>query len=410
MAFKLQSGNTNARKTKRVGYIALAVDNFDTEKNAISGYDISSGESLTIRMPTTKEFAALFVNRENFDTDEKRLNEASRQTRKQPTAASMAEKVKEGGVMQMQNVVRDNNGDLIARWANAVITDPSNQAAMTAMVEVIKPRNDNPDAPRRAANIVQVNESFVPSPDKLTTVDNLLSNNKDGGMAFNFEAKTGVTVAVTTEEESKGFRLMTGWDPEEKAPIQGLEANVTRQPYDNREANAQTLLAAKAGIPFERLSAPEKEDGYNAEYLNELYEAVQNGKVEVSIAPTIQGNLMPYVRDRVIDSELRQEQGNGAKLSNRGYFEAHIGLEQGNTIKDSNDRYPTGVREIATTTGFLRPTTDDKHTPVWAGEIASRIADVAITKQEAELETTKKTQNEQERSRTVSQEFGQPAM
>jgi len=409
MAFKLQSGNGKSGNIKRVGHIALAVEEFDTEKNAVSGYDISSGESVTVRMPSTKEFAALFVNRDRFDTEEKRLTEAARQTRKQPTAASMAEKVKEGGVMQMQNVVRDNNDDLVARWANAVITDPSNQAAMSAMIEVNKPRDDKPDAPRRSATIVQVDEAFVPSPEKLDAVENLLSNNKDGGMAFNFEAKTGVTVAVSTEEESKGFRLMTGWDADEKASIQGLEANVTRQPYDFREANAQTLLAAKAGIPFEQLSAPEKQDGYDAEYLSGLYEAVQNGDVDVSVAPTIQGNLMPFVRDRIIDSELRQDEGKGARLSNRGYFEAHIGLEQGKTIEDSNDRYPTGVREVAAT-GFLRATNDEKFTPVWGGEIAARIADAAATKQEAELEAAKKMQNEQERSRTAGQEFGQPAM
>lgn len=409
MAFKLQSGNGKTSNINRVGHIALEVDEFDKDKNAVHGTNIATGESMTIRMPSTKEFAALFVNRDRFDTEEKRLTEAARQTRKQPTASSMAEKVKEGGVMQMQNVVIDNNGDHVARWANAVITDPANQAAMSAMVEIYKPRDDKPDKPMRTATIVQVNEAFVPSPDKLDAVENLLSNNRDGGLPFSFDAKTGVTVAVSTEDESKGFRLMTGWDSENEVVIEGLQENITREPYDFREANAQTMLAAKAGIPFEDLKAPSKTEGYDPEYLGSLYEAVQNGDVDVSVAPTIQGKLMPFVRDRVIDSEVRQDGGQGARLSNRGYFEAHIGIEQGGLVEGTNERYPTGIREIANT-GYLRATNDEKFTPVYGGEIAGRIADAAAAKQEAELQAAKKMQHEQGRSRTADQDFGQPAM
>lgn len=409
MAFKLQSGNGKSSNINRVGHVALEVDEFDKDKNAVHGTNIATGESMTIRMASSKEFAALFVNRDKFDTDEKRMTEAARQTRKQPSATSMAEKVKEGGVMQMQNVVIDNNGDHVARWANAVITDPSNQAAMSAMVEIYKPREDKADKPIRTATIVQVSDSFVPVPDKLDAVENLLSNNRDGGLPFSFDARTGVTVAVTTEEESKSFRLMTGWDKDNEVVVAGLQENVTREPKDFREANAQTLLAAKAGIPFEDLKAPSATEGYDPQYLGSLYEAVQNGDVDVSVAPTIQGKLMPYVRDRVIDSEVAQDKGKGARLSNRGYFEAHIGIEQGGLVEGTNERYPTGVREIANT-GYLRATNDEKFTPIYGGEIAGRIADAAAAKQEAELQAAKKMQNDQERSRTADQNFGQPVM
>lgn len=407
MAFQLQSARKSGSSTQRIGHIALAVDKFDKETNAVKGHDITTGEAMTIRMASKDEFAALYVNRDRFDTEDKRKTEAARQTRKQPSATSMEEKVSEGAVMQMQNVMIDNKGDYVARWANAVITDSSNQAAMSAMIEVNVPRNDEVDNPRRNANIVQVNEAFVPNTDNLSQIDNMLANNRDGGMDFAFEAKTGVTVAVSTGENTEGFRLMTGWDKEEGKAIEGLEANVTRQPYDFREANAQTILAASAGISFDDLKSPVQADGYDRDYMQGLYEAVKDKAVDVSVAPTIQGPLMPFVRDRVIESELKQEEGKGAaKLSNRGYFEAHIGLQQGDLKPDSNERYMTGIREVAAT-GFLRPTNDKQHTPVWSGEIAARIADVAATKQQA-VEAAKAKTNDQGKDRSA--DMGQPTM
>ncbi|SFU94443.1 hypothetical protein SAMN04488527_1471, partial [Aliiroseovarius crassostreae] len=394
-------------------HVAMQVDEFDVEKNAVHGHDINTGESVTVRFPSSpKEFAALFVyDKDKFDTDEKRENEARRQMRKQPSAESMAEKSKPGSIVQMQNVVKNRNDELVARWGKAVTTSPENQAGFTALVEVRKPYNDNETNPRRSANIVFVEDSFVPGEANLDKLESLLSNNRDGSLPFAFDAKSGVTVAVSTEEEAKGFRLMTGWDDEAREPINGLRENILRQPYDFREANAQTLLAAKVGIPFENLQAPEKaDDGYNPEYLASLYDAILDSNADVSVGPTLQGNLMQYVREDVMDSEQREKIGKGSRLSDRGYFPAHIGVEKGGQIPDTNKTYTAGIRQILPTERFLTKTTDDRFMAVYVSEVAARISDVALTKQEAELEAAKKMQNEQERSRTAGQEFGQPAM
>lgn len=409
MAFKLQQGGGKSSNIDRIGHIAVQVDEFDKDNNSVKGFDIATGESVEVKMPTTKEFAALFVNRDRFDTDDKRLQEAARQTRKQPTATSMAENVKEGGVMQMQNVVRDINDDLVARWANAVITDPSNQAAMSSMIEINKPREDDPERPLRMATVVKVEDSFVPSPDKLDEIENLLSNNRDRMLEFNFDARSGVTVAVSTEEESSAARLMTAWDKDAGAAIEGFEANVTREPRDFREATAQTVLAAKGGVAFDQLTPPSAKDGYDPEYQKALYEAVQEGEVEVAVAPTIQGSLMPFVRDRVIDSEVAQEAGKGARMSNRGFFPAHIGIEQGGLKPDSNERYSTGIREVAAA-GWLRATNDEKFTPVYSGEIAAQIADKAAQRQEVELAAAKSVEADSGKARDVEQDYGQPSM
>lgn len=408
MAFKLQSGRSKSgENTKFLGHISLEVERYDFEKNAVEGINIVDGSAMRIRMPSVEEFAALHVNRNNFDTDEKRLTEAKRQTKKQPTVESMAEKVKVGAVMQMQNVKIDRNGDNVARWMKGVTTDPANQAGLSAMIEINVPRDENEDNPTRNAIIVQVDEAFRPSSDNLDAISNALSNNAEKGMSIPFDAKTGLTVAASTGEENMGFRLMTGWDKTNETPITGLEANVTRPAYDNREAMAQTLLAASVGIKFDDLKEPVNAGEYDRDYHAGLYDAVTEKEVQVGVAPTITGRLMQFVREDVMDGEMKEKAGKGAKLSNRGYFPAHIGLEQGSVIPDSNSRYPTSVRQVLQAEAFLKPTTDKTHSAVWSGEIAGRITDVASTK-EAELEAAKAKTNDQSKDRSA--DMGQPSM
>lgn len=394
MGFKMSSLSTKKTRNENLGHIALEVDTFDTEKNAFSGVNIETGEAMTVRMATRDEFAGFYVSRNKFDTEDKRKTDAARQMRKQPSAASMADKVEVGSVLQMQSVFKLENGDHIARWVKSVTTSPENQAAMTAMVEINKPYDDDETKPVRKATAVLVDETFTPEGQGAReNLDNLLTNNGEGRLPFDFAANTGVLVAFSNDEETQGYRLMTGYqevgEGEEKKyePILGLEENITRQPYDVRDAIAQTTLAAVTDVPFEDLQAPSKTDDYDPDALRGLYDAVKAGELEVSAAPVVQGRLMPFVTDDVVASESAEKMNKGASLSQRGFFPAHFSLQLGDTKPESNERYATSFRDILQKEKWLRPTTDDKFTPVYSGEVAGRIADRAgqIREREAAL-------------------------
>jgi hypothetical protein len=380
MAFKFKP-EPKKQSPKTLDHVSLEIESLDRDTNTFNGVNMETGEQMSIRMANVDEFARHYAPR-RIETDAERQAWAERSIAKQPSAKDQSRKGDIGGVIQMQNVKELPNGDHIARWNNYLTTSPDNQAAFAAEVEIFHRERKNEHNETRSwrdIKAILVDDAFpMEDPSSAAKVENLLSNNSQRLLPMDFDVKTAAVVVLTIDgdEEKRYGRVFTEYDKEAKRSVLGADHNITRPTTSSYEALGQLALAATMDIPFERLQHGNVQGGDDPEYARAMYDAIQSGDVKVSVAPQIQGNVMKH-----LDDELVATKDSPKGFANRGFFQAHVGMEKGGLIKDSNEVYDGSFRQILDSS-FTADKTSTNFVQRNIGEITSAIADSADRKRE----------------------------
>lgn len=368
MAYQLpQNEKKSGPRNERLGNIAITVESFDRDTNTVHGFDPKTGEELSIRMATREEFADIYVNRDRFTTEESRRQQAINQTRRQPTVGGMANNVAgDTVVLQMQSVVRKPDGELVARWMNALNTQPEIDAYRPGYIDVHIPKSNEETKgayERRFASVVFTDDTEAAT---MAALDHMTSNRIRGleGNVLEGRIRSAVMVAVSDGLNTDTALLRTAYDRETKDFVAGGAA-LLEQPATKFSWKAQTALAAMVDKPFRELRF---NDDVSKDEAAEIYQAVQDGYVSVAITPAVQADLMPQITDKIVklENSAAKDDGATARMSGRKFYEADISFRS----MPAKDDFPatTNIKEIMTT-GFLKPENDPNH-------VAIRLADL----------------------------------
>lgn len=379
MAFNFKRPGSEGPKNTSLGNIALEInsvrDDVDKASNAITGTNIETGEQQTIRLANAEEFARIFVP-QRVTGPAQREAEAERAIGNRADVAGVTKSSFDEAVVQFDDVRETRGGDLVARWASSVTTNspkfsPEKAANVTAEASTFQFR-DKEGEKQVGMKITGVlaNEAFpAEAPDARDKMERALS-----GQVGNLPdiQKSGLLVAVSEpgNDTDKNYAVLARQKDAEKELISGLEDNVTRQPVGRLEAVAQTAVAASTGIPFERLNM-EKSSPEDQEWLKGLYQAVENGDLNVSVAPSFEAGLMPKVTER-----LEKTETNSNGLLNRGFVEMNIGIREGAEKPDGSGSYDASIREVKPA-GFLPNKNADSFVKDRLESVASKVIDGA---------------------------------
>ena len=333
-----------------IGNVVLKVESFDFQRNAATGIT-TDGEEMTIRLADAKEFADMFANRQRYTTEDARLRVGKQQTGNRPGMDTMAQKMEIGvGAIQFQSVKRIGNDELVARWMESVATT-MDDTYVRAQVRIPVPKSNEETAganDRRRADIVLPNTATAAT---MEVLDQFTQNRitGDDGRTLDGDIRSAVFVAVQSVDdpvETPSSLVWVGWDKENKRLETGGEALFDR-PLNAHNWETMVPLAAQAGVPFSDLkfadSVNAQDRGTNAPG---LYDATMAGNIKVVVAQGFTAEIMPRLVGDLVKSEQAalDSEGRRATMSDRGFFEADIGLR----YRDGSGDYSaqTSVKQV----------------------------------------------------------------
>lgn len=373
-SFSRSGEASDGKRIQNRGDIAVRVTKLDSSTNSVTGINMSSPEleEVTISFATVGEYADFYSNRNRFTNADARQQEASRQLAKQPTVKSLSRNAVEiNDVVQFQSVKELADGKLIARWANAVTTNAQAADAFARMEIMISIPKDKQSTEakyeRRVARAFNMADTAPASREALDDMTDAKVRNSDGRV-LEGSMRNAVLISITDGTDVKATGVDMPWG--NGGPATGSDALFAR-PMDSFNYQPVAALAAKVGVPFERLSFVEagstnapQDMKFAQETAREIYEASQRGDVGVAITPGYVGDLMLHIKQNIIARE--QQAANNTRtvsLSERGFFTADIGLMSG---VETNDPKTGEVRPAQTAfkqilpAEFMHPTSDDK--------------------------------------------------
>jgi len=353
--------------TEFLGNVTLKIESFDHDRNAATGVT-RDGELLTIRLADRREFSEMFVNRTKFTTQDARDRIAAKQTGNRPDTQALAQKMEDGaGAIQFQSVKKTASGELVARWMESVSTT-ADDSYVRAQVRVPIPRSNEETAgnmDRRRADVILEDTATAATMDAL---DGFTSNRitGDDGKALAGEIRSAVLVAVQAADdpsETPTNLIWTPWDRDQKTFANGGEALFER-PLNQHNWETMVPLAAQVGIPFDRLAFDSERINARdrAENAPALYEATKAGNIKVAVVQGFSAEIMPRLTGEIVDSEREaiESEGRRATMSDRGFFEADVGLRS----RAGQDGYSdqTSVKQILANE-FLAPKASESYAP-----------------------------------------------
>lgn len=405
MAFSFKRPSSVGSKSKSLGNIALEInsvsEDVDPSKNKITGTNIETGEELTIRLATKEEFARYLVST-RISAPAERQAAAERSIGNRASVSTVTNKSSDGAVVQFDDVRSTPQSGNIARWAGSLTTNsprfpPETAATISAEITTFQYKDAATQVEKTGTKLTGIlkNEAFAgDDPDAIERVRSALEGNVGNLPALK---KAGVLVAVTEpgNDNDKFYAVLSTQKDGDRGVITGLDENITRSPVGRFEALAQTALAAVAQINFDDLdsskSSPDERD-----WLRGMYDAIQSGDLNISIAPSFEATLMPRVQER-----LHNAAKNSNGMLDRGFFDANIGIRAGAPRQGRDGDYDANIREVKPS-GFLENKNSDSFVRARLGAIASQVVD--IVDQSRARRSDPQAENEQ----SSSNNFGAP--
>tara|TARA_R110000737_G_scaffold127218_3_gene159771 strand:+ start:28989 stop:30293 length:1305 start_codon:yes stop_codon:yes gene_type:complete len=340
-------------RPRNMGHVTLQVESFDNNNNSVTGTDPLTGEEMTVRMATKDEVADVYADRRRFTTEEQRHNWARSQTKKQPTTRSLGNNMMgDGAVVQMQNVRELPDGDLIARWANFVTTDPSIDTYKRAEIDVHIPKNNSDTKSpfeRRFATILFPDDARSATPQSVTEMTQNRVVGDDGG-APDAMIRSSVLVTVSDGSLVESGMARTSFDHDTKSFNSGPDALFDAK-LDRFNWMPMAALAGRLEKPFEELTFDTEsrrkipEPDKTMQMAKAVYDATQRGELDVVVTPGVTADLMKHVTEKVLRSEANAEKNpNAATLSDRRFYTADVGFR----VNEGQNDYPDalGIKEI----------------------------------------------------------------
>lgn len=389
--FSRDGGASDGPRIKNRGEIALEVSSIDHKSNVVTGFDLSTGEELTMNFATVGEYADFYADRRRFTTANDREQEASKQLAKQPSGKGLTRSgVEEGDVVQFQSVKELTDGKLIARWANSITTNASAgvDAYRRMEIQISIPTDDESTKkkyPRRTARAYDMGATEPASLDALERMTDGQVRRHTGG-ALAAPMRNSVLIAVSDGVETKSVGVDMPWG--DNGPATGVDALFSKK-LDNFDFRQVSALAGRVGVPFEKLAfaeagsrnAPKNIAAALAE-AKDIHAAAASGELGVTITPGFTGDLMLHAKTGVIQREKwAATNTRSITLSERGFFTADVAL----MANAATTNPETGVTYSAQTAfktvlpaEFLKPVKDDNF-------IRRRISDLGDTAMEIGL-------------------------
>lgn len=354
------------QRNENVGNVVLKVDEFDHQKNAVTGHT-RDGEVMTIRLANKDEFANMFVNRTKHTTQDARERIAAQQTSNRPNTGTLQQKMTEGeGAIQFQGVKKSGD-ELVARWMESVATT-ADDTYVNAQIRIQIPRSNEDTAgstERRRADVILEDTATAATMDAL---DSFTTNRitGDDGKTLDGHVRSALVVAVQAADdpgETPTSFNWTSWDKEAKEFKSGGEA-MFDAPLNNHNWETMVPLAAAVGKPFDELKFDSER--VNAEIRTEhapaLYAATEAGNIKVAVAQGFTAEIMPQQTKQLVASEATalESDGRRATMSDRGFFNADVGLR----TREGQEGYSaqTSVKTILANE-FLPPKAADNYAP-----------------------------------------------
>lgn len=389
--FSRDGGASDGPRIKNVGEIALEVTSIDQKTNAVTGFDLSTGEERTVNFATVGEYADFYADRRRFTTANDRTQEASKQLAKQPSGKSLTRGgVEEGDVVQFQSVKELTDGKLIARWANSVTTNASAgvDAYRRMEIQITIPKDNESTQQKYQRRPGRAYDMDATEPASLEALERMTDAQvrRHSGEALPAPMRNTVLIAVSDGVETKSAGVDMPWG--DNGPATGVDTLFAKK-LDNFDFRQVSALAGRVGVPFEKLNFAEA-GSRNApsdiaaakEEAKEIHAAAARGELGVTITPGFVGDLMVHAKLNVIDREQRASTNTRAvTLSDRGYFTADVALmaNEATTNPETGKTYAAQAAfKTVLPAEFLKPVKDDNF-------IRRRISDLGDTAMEVGL-------------------------
>ena len=358
------------RRDDRLGFVTLQVTEFDQEKNSITGVD-PNGEVMTVRLATQAEFADMYVNRNVHGTEEARMAHAKKSLARRPDAKKVETFFNAGddgvlGAVQISDVRKVGNGDLVGRWPKSLSTEPSD-THLQAQVRINRPRSNaetQGGTNRRKVDMVLPDTATSPTMDVL---NEMTQNRVTGADGRQLDGMINSAVMVGVEDVRNGSTggsfVLSPWDKDVKQFASGADAILDR-PLNKFSWQTVVPLAAAVGKPFEELKFDER---LPADIRNEaaadLYAETQAGNIKVAVAQGFKAEIMPeQVKDILrLEDLARESDGGKAQMTDRGFFSADVSFR---SRESSDPQYAdsVSVKDILETE-YLVPQASDSYSP-----------------------------------------------
>ena len=347
---------------------------------AVNGRNMLTGENVKVRLATAEEYARFYTSpNENINV---RLEKAENAIKYRPHFMELAyfrgdRGAPKNGVLTFSDIRVDDDGTLIGRWPNVVISDPSREVAVVCDYQVFTHL-------KKPFILAMFSREAVSSEDiTREKLDHMFS-----GRLLDTQSpmQTNVTTVVDFGDETATFTFFPNQIKEAKLvgiinvdvvttyrPPQSLEeAIVNTTIKEQTSLTAATVIAAKAGIPFDavKYDAAKINEG-TIEHHRKLYDSVKNGTTRAVFIPgatllttkSASQAILGLKKDR--DGNMKNITTNESRLKGAGYVSGVLGIQH--TAVGCREPIPPMVRSLYTdnaipdlnSVNFIRRNTQD---------------------------------------------------
>lgn len=269
---------------KNLGDVILQVETINEEAQSVTGFDMRTGEELTVSLAQADEIAKYFSGRNDNRPYEERVEAAHSRVKRRPDIL-IDGKVEEGSVVRFENTRSypvDGGVKTVAMWPEALARDPDREAVVVASVE---------------ANIRNDGKPFLKlyddtNPKALADIDLDAAFNGDFmGLPM---ATSGIVVTVRDENNSMiTSSLFT--DFRSKADPSIESALNSGNGIDKFEVMAAAVVAAATGREFDDLKLSTRLHENDVQNARGVFDDIRDGigKYEVMVVPAATVQFIP---------------------------------------------------------------------------------------------------------------------
>ena len=378
--------STNHKSKVQKNNIHIIVSGYKFGKRgvpyAVNGRNMLTGENVKVRLATVEEYARFYTSpNENINV---RLEKAENAIKSRPNFMELAyfrgdRGAPENGVLTFSDIRIDDDGTLIGRWPNVVMSDPSREVAVVCDYQVFTRLQKKPFI------LAMFSREAVSSEDiTREKLDHMLS-----GRLLDTQSpmQTNVTTVVDFGDGMGAFTFFPKQIKETKTVLkkghntnvdayrtpQGLEESILNTTIKEQASlTAATVIAAKAGIPFDavKYDAAKINEG-TIEHHRKLYDSLKDGTYKVVFIPgatllttkSASQAILGLKKER--NGNMKNITTNESRLNGAGYVSGVLGIQH--TAVGCREPIPPMVRSLYTdnaipdlnSVNFIRRNTQD---------------------------------------------------
>ena len=348
LSFK-DEGGMDAR-SESVGDVAMKVESYDRRAKSLNGMNVETGEAMSIRLAVREEFARFYVPGDRSLDSKLEIADAKMSNRQ--SMNDVYRRAGDDGVVLLSQVKQLASGEHIARWPNAMVTQPDNEAFLQGAVRLVQRDKRDADGSASGQKTVSMSAYFPEAARPLydlkkTDFDSMMSGRAPG---MDAPLPRVTVVAVELDGQVKGSALFQP-STKEAGIENGIDAAMSRR-VNKYSAMAATVVAAQTGKAFDSLDL--SDGGINEvrrQFLGRLYDAVQSKDVNVAVFEGLQSHMMPKIRGNLLNEDHKAN-----AMLDRGFFDAKFVLRLDPSWEDNSSPVVTTV----VSDGFLGPKTDQQ--------------------------------------------------